>query len=304
MSGENALEEELKTRQAHCEEVVSSYLPKEEDYQKTGFSAMNYSVRAGGKRLRPLFIYTTALMYGARKELYEPFMAALECIHTYSLVHDDLPALDNDQYRRGQKSTWAVYGEDQAVVAGDALLNIAYETALTAFDHVENEEESRRVVSALKLLARNAGIYGMVGGQVADLETDKKPEMVDEEMLSFIHEKKTACLIDSGFCVGAILGGAPEADISALHKAAKNVGLAFQVQDDILDVTGNAAELGKSIGKDAAEGKATYVSLHGLEASQKTVKRLSDEAEDLLLGLSVDSTFLRFVVQRLVGRTK
>ena len=301
---EKTFDERLKAAQEHAESIVRSFLPKEEGYQKTGLSAMNYSVLAGGKRLRPVLLYVTATMYGAKPALYEPFMAALEMIHAYSLGHDDLPALDNDSYRRGRKSTWAVYGDDQAVVAGDALLNFAYETALTAFSCAETKEETDRVVKALQLLASNAGIYGMVGGQVADLESDKHQELVDEKLLTFIQEKKTACLIDSRFVIGAILGGAPKEDIQALHQAARNVGLAFQVQDDILDVTGDAAVLGKSIGKDAAEGKATYVSLHGLDAAKKEVQDLTDEAADLLSHLSVDGSFLTQLAASLVGREK
>ncbi len=158
-------QEQLTQKVQQVEDVIRRYLPAQEGYADRVIEAMNYSVEAGGKRLRPLFIRETAAMYGARCELTEPFMAALEMIHTYSLVHDDLPAMDNDEYRRGRKTTWAVYGEDLAVIAGDGLLNYAFETALRAYDAAVNESEKDRVFAAMRILAKNAGIYGMVGGQ-------------------------------------------------------------------------------------------------------------------------------------------
>ena len=231
-------------------------------------------------------------------------MAALEMIHNYSLVHDDMPAMDNDEYRRGRKTTWVVYGEGMAVLAGDALLNFAYETALKAFDLCENAQETANVVSAVKLLARNAGIYGMVGGQCADLEAEKNPAGTQEEGLWYIHKHKTACMIESGFVIGAMLAGAPEEDLNKLDRIAENIGIAFQIQDDILDVTGDSKELGKLTGSDEKDGKVTYVTMHGLEKAAADVRRLSEEALQLYDSLSASNDFLRELIVRMITRTK
>lgn len=301
---EQDFQNELDSRVQQTEEVIRRFLPVEEGYARTVMEAMNYSVLAGGKRLRPLFLRETASMYGARQELAEPFMAALEMIHTYSLVHDDLPAMDNDEFRRGQKTTWAVYGDGMAVIAGDGLLNYAYETALTAYDAAANENEKDRVFEALRILARNAGIYGMVGGQCADILTDRDQASLTPELLQYIHKKKTACMIESGFQIGAVLAGAPREDVLALGSIAEDIGLAFQIQDDILDVTGDQEELGKSIGKDALEGKATYVSMNGLEAAAGKVKELTEHALLAMDGLSQENDFLKTLVEHLMTRRK
>ena len=301
---EQDFQNELDSRVQQTEEVIRRFLPVEEGYARTVMEAMNYSVLAGGKRLRPLFLRETASMYGARQELAEPFMAALEMIHTYSLVHDDLPAMDNDEFRRGRKTTWAVYGDGMAVIAGDGLLNYAYETALTAYDAAANENEKDRVFEALRILARNAGIYGMVGGQCADILTDRDQASLTPELLQYIHKKKTACMIESGFQIGAVLAGAPREDVLALGSIAEDIGLAFQIQDDILDVTGDQEELGKSIGKDALEGKATYVSMSGLEAAAGKVKELTEHALLAMDGLSQENDFLKTLVEHLMTRRK
>ena len=301
---EQDFQNELDSRVQQTEEVIRRFLPVEEGYARTVMEAMNYSVLAGGKRLRPLFLRETASMYGARQELAEPFMAALEMIHTYSLVHDDLPAMDNDEFRRGQKTTWAVYGDGMAVIAGDGLLNYAYETALTAYDAAANENEKDRVFEALRILARNAGIYGMVGGQCADILTDRDQASLTPELLQYIHKKKTACMIESGFQIGAVLAGAPKEDVAALGSIAEDIGLAFQIQDDILDVTGDQKELGKSIGKDALEGKATYVSMNGLEAAAGKVKELTEHALLAMDSLSQENEFLKTLVEHLMTRRK
>ena len=253
--------------------------------------AMQYSVMAGGKRLRPLFICETCSMYGGRKELAEPFMAALEMIHNYSLVHDDMPAMDNDEYRRGLKTTWVKYGEGMAVLAGDALLNYS-------------AEETAAVIKAMKVLSRNAGIYGMVGGQCADLEAEKKPQETDAEVLTYIHKHKTACMIESGFQIGAILAGAPDEDVEKLGKIAENIGIAFQIQDDILDVIGDSEELGKLTGSDEKDGKVTYVTMYGLEKAAEDVRRMTDEALTLFDSLEMPNAFLRELIVRLITRTK
>ncbi len=301
---EQEFQDELETRVQQTEAVIRRFLPAEEGHARTVMEAMNYSVLAGGKRLRPLFLKETASMYGARQELAEPFMAALEMIHTYSLVHDDLPAMDNDEFRRGRKTTWAVYGDGMAVLAGDGLLNYAYETAITAYDAAANEEEKDCVFGALRILAGNAGIYGMVGGQCADIMTDRDQASLTPELLHYIHKKKTACMIESGFQIGAVLAGAPKEDVAALGSIAEDIGLAFQIQDDILDVTGDQKELGKSIGKDALEGKATYVSMNGLEAAAGKVKELTEHALLAMDSLSQENEFLKTLVEHLMTRRK
>ena len=293
-----------------CEEALLRTLPdpdrmpEGETPAATVASAMRYSVMAGGKRLRPLLIARISDLYGGRRVLAEPFMAALEMIHTYSLIHDDLPAMDNDDYRRGRKTTHIVYGEGMAILAGDALLNYAYETAATAFEAAQTPAETQAVVRALRILMRNAGIFGMVGGQCADLEAENRENAIDTALLEYIHSHKTACMIQSGFVIGAVLAGAPEADIDRLNRIGYNIGVAFQIQDDILDVIGDSAELGKSTGSDEKDGKATYVTLHGLDRASEDVRRLSDDALSQLDALSVSDDFLRDLILRLISRKK
>ena len=306
----DGFEQELEQKTAYCERVVKERIPEPEELEGSDacasvvVDAMHYSVMAGGKRLRPLFLYETCRMYGGRTELAEPFMAALEMIHNYSLVHDDLPAMDNDEYRRGRKTTWVAYGEGMAVLAGDALLNYAYETGLKAFDLCEDGEERTRVINALRILARNAGIYGMVGGQCADLEAENRPQETDARTLDYIHKHKTACMIESGFVIGAVLAGAPQEDVDKLGRIAENIGIAFQIKDDILDVIGDSEELGKPVGSDEEEGKVTYVTMYGLEKAAEDVRDLSEEALSLFDSLSVQNGFLRELIVKLISRTK
>ena len=215
-----------------------------------------------------------------------------------------MPAMDNDEYRRGRKTTWVVYGDGMAILAGDALLTYAYETALKAFDQCDNAQENACVISSMKLLARNAGVYGMVGGQCADLEAEKKPQETGEEGLNYIHKHKTACMIESGFQIGAILAGAPQEDVDKLGKIAENIGIAFQIQDDILDVIGDSEELGKMTGSDEKDGKVTYVTMHGLEKSVEDVRKMSEEALSLFDSLTASNDFLRELITELITRTK
>ena len=248
-------QDELKNRTKEIEAVLKSFLPEEKGFVKTMAQAMNYSVLAGGKRLRPMLILETCRMFGGREELAYPFMAAMEMIHTHSLVHDDLPALDNDDYRRGRLTTHKVYGEAMGVLSGVSLLNYAYEVMFTAFDKAKNTGEQAKVIQALKVMAHKTGIYGMLGGQSADVENDGKP--VTKEMLDYIYENKTSALIEGSMMTGAILGGASQEEVNAVEKAARNIGLAFQIQDDILDVTSTAEELGKPIHSDEKNHKTT-----------------------------------------------
>ena len=280
-------EEHLAADVREIEEILKRYLPKEEGYAKTVAEAVNYSVLAGGKRLRPMLLLECCRLFGGREELAAPFMAAIEFIHTYSLVHDDLPCMDNDEYRRGRKTTHAVYGEGMAVLAGDALLNLAFETASSAFSLTENEEELRRAARAMQILSAKAGIGGMIGGQCADTQAEEfPPEKVTQELLLYIHENKTAAMIESPMMIGALLAGAEKEKLEALKRIGSKIGLAFQIRDDILDLTSSLEELGKQTGSDLKNNKVTYVSLNGMEESEKEVRRLSEEALQELKGLA------------------
>jgi len=293
--------ESLTIKVENIEKIIKKYLPKEEGYQSTVIEAMNYSVLAGGKRLRPMLLQEVFEAYGGTGSLAEPFMAAIEMIHTYSLVHDDLPAMDNDEYRRGRKTTHVVYGEAMGILAGDGLLNYAFETAISAFD-VATHEEYPRIAAALQILARKAGIYGMIGGQVCDVESEGSAEPISGNQLMFIHEHKTAALIQAAMMIGGILAGADETQIKGLEQAAYDLGIAFQIQDDILDVTSTFEALGKPIGSDVKNNKQTYVSIYGLTQAKEEVKRLSEEAI-ALLNLEADS-FLPHLFESLIYRNK
>ena len=293
-----------KTRE--LDRIINAFLPPEEGQQKTLLQAMNYSVLAGGKRLRPMLMLETYRMCGGLGTEIEPFLAAMEMIHTYSLVHDDLPAMDNDEYRRGRETTWKVYGETMGILAGDGLLNYAFETALTAFDRVEktDAEALERVAKALCVLAGKAGIYGMIGGQTADVEAEGKETPLTEDELLFIHRNKTAALIQASMMIGAILAGASNEQIKALEKCAENVGIAFQIQDDILDVEGDSEELGKPVGSDAQNQKQTYVTLKGLTQAKADVTALSEEAVALLKRFPGEYDFLETLILTLIHRRK
>lgn len=293
--------EELLQEVKKTELIIEKFLPQEVGYQKSVIEAMNYSMRAGGKRLRPILMSETYKMFGGTGKIVEPFMAALEMIHTYSLVHDDLPAMDNDEYRRGRKTTHIVFGEAMAILAGDGLLNLAFETALKAYDIDENNEN---VGKALRVLAQKSGIYGMIGGQTADVEAETREVSLTEEQILFIHENKTAALIQSAMMIGAILAGASESNVEILEKVAYNIGIAFQIRDDILDITSSLEVLGKPIGSDDKNNKMTYVTLKGLEYSIKKVEEISEEALELLDYLDGKSNFLNTLILDLVQREK
>ena len=281
----------IDKKTGELDEIIERYLPAEEGEQKAVIQAMNYSIRAGGKRLRPMLMWETFLLCGGRKEdegFVAPFLAAVEMIHTYSLVHDDLPAMDNDEYRRGKLTTHAKYGEAMGILAGDGLLNFAFETAAKAF---ELTDDAGSVGRALQVLARKAGVYGMLGGQVIDVESEGKPDMTLEK-ITRIHTLKTAALMEASLMTGAILAGAKQYEVELMEQAARNVGIAFQIQDDILDVTSTQEVLGKPIGSDARNEKTTYVSLRGIDESAREVRRLSREACGLLRRLERDSAFL------------
>lgn len=294
--------EELQQKVEHINNVLEKFLPVEEGQQRIIFEAMNYSVRAGGKRLRPILMEETYHMFGGSSAVIEPFMAAIEMIHTYSLVHDDLPAMDNDEYRRGKKTTHAVYGEAMGILAGDALLNLAYETAAKAFDM---EVADARVARAFTVLAKKAGVYGMVGGQVVDVESEKSDDCpITREKLDFIYRLKTGALIENSMMIGAILAGASSDEVSRVEQIAAKLGLAFQIQDDVLDVTSTLEVLGKPVGSDEKNNKATYVTFEGLDKAVSDVERISKEAEEQLDDLGYDDAFLKELFEYLIHREK
>ena len=293
-----SFKEELRTKTEEIEKLLTTYLPQETGFQKTVLEAVNYSVMAGGKRLRPLLMKETYQMFGGEGKVVEPFMAAMEMIHTYSLVHDDLPAMDNDEYRRGKKTTHAVYGEAMGILAGDALLNLAFETAAGAFDI----ETSARTAKALQILSKKAGIYGMIGGQVVDVESEGQP--LSREKLDFIYRLKTSALIEAAMMVGAVLAGASDEEVAAMERVAGDVGLAFQIQDDILDVTSTLEVLGKPIHSDDKNNKTTYVTLEGLDKAKKDVEEISERALSTMASLEHKNAFLEELIRMLITREK
>ena len=292
--------EEYQNRIRSIENILKKYLPCQEGYQKIIMEAMEYSLMAGGKRLRPMLMKESYALFGGEGEIIEPFMAAIEMIHTYSLVHDDLPAMDNDEYRRGRKTTHVVYGEDMGILAGDALLNYAFETACRAFDIAP--EESGRIGQALKILAGKVGIYGMIGGQVVDVK--ESGHILTGEMLDFIYRLKTGALIESSMMIGAVLAGAGAEDTEKMEQIARGIGLAFQIQDDILDVTSTTEVLGKPVHSDEKNEKTTYVTWKGLEGSKQEVSRMTEEAVRALRTIQPDGGFLEELLKSLVYREK
>ena len=291
-------EQERAVKVAEIEAILGKYLPVSQGYQKEIAEAMEYSLMAGGKRLRPMLMKETYVLFGGASELIEPFMAAIEMIHTYSLVHDDLPAMDDDDYRRGRKATHIVYGEAMGILTGDALLNYAFETAAGAFALMPGS--SLVIGRALAVLARKSGINGMIGGQVVDVSYAGKP--INQEVLDFIYALKTGALIEGSMMVGAILAGASDQDITVVEKIASNVGLAFQIQDDILDITGTAEMLGKPVKSDEKNDKPTYAAVKGIEAAGREVETLSGEALRLLLELPGDHGYLAWLFRELIHR--
>lgn len=292
------IEKEIKRKAAEIELKLRAYLPEEEGCQKVIMEAMNYSLLSGGKRLRPMLLSETYRMFGGDGGAVWPFMAAVEMIHTYSLVHDDLPAMDDDEYRRGRKTTHIVYGEAMGILAGDALLNFAFETAAKAF---ETGTDLQLTAQAMQILAKKAGIYGMLGGQVVDVQNEGSKE-IGWETLEFIYRLKTGALIEASMMIGAVLAGAGRKEVAVLEQAACKVGVAFQIQDDILDVTGTLEELGKQAGSDEKNRKATYVSLYGMDAAKGQVRKLTEEAAACMESLPVRNEFLNGLLSYLVWR--
>ncbi|MDE7431759.1 MAG: polyprenyl synthetase family protein [Lachnospiraceae bacterium] len=294
---------ELNKRTEYAESVIRSFLiedgQRENDRQAEIYKAMNYSVLAGGKRLRPILLLETSRLFGGKDEDTHAFMAAVEMIHTYSLVHDDLPAMDNDEFRRGRKTTHVVYGEAMGILAGDALLNYAFETGLKGVAEAEN---TKNAVMALQIIAKKAGVSGMIGGQVVDIKNDSK--CVDLETLDYINELKTGALIEASMMAGAVLAGASTEEVKLVEYAASNIGRAFQIQDDILDVTSTKEVLGKPVFSDEKNNKSTYITLLGEKKASDKVKELTEKAINMLRQINMKNEFLYELIYSLVYRKK
>ncbi len=299
--------DKLLIKVQEIEKILDDYLPCAKGFQKIIMEAMEYSVKAGGKRIRPLLMQETFSIFGGKGKMVLPFMAAMEMLHTYSLVHDDLPAMDDDDYRRGRKTTHVVYGEAMGILAGDALLNYAYETAAGAFEYAETKEDFENVSKALRVFMKKAGIYGMIGGQVVDVMNDGKP--ITAEMLDFIFRLKTGALLEASLMIGAILAGADESHVLDIEKIGSYIGLAFQIQDDILDVTGDAAVIGKPVLSDEKNNKTTYVTLYGIKAAKDAVEKYTNDAIAILdvlksSGIVKGTEFFEKTLIMLVSRNK
>lgn len=295
-------ESDMKLAVLKAEDTLYKYLPGEDGYARTVASAMNYSVKVGGKRLRPIFMYETYRLFGGEGEVIEPFMAAIEMIHTYSLVHDDLEAMDNDAFRRGRKTTHVIYGEGIAILAGDGLLNLAFETAIKAFD-VKGADRDK-VIEALKILSSKSGLDGMLGGQACDVDAEEKKRALDMDELKFIHANKTGALIQSSMMIGALLAGADDKDMKKIEELSLLVGTAFQIEDDILDVEGDVRTTGKPKGSDAKNNKITYVTLRGLEGAKEDAREMSTQAIKIYDSIGKKNDFLRELLISMIGRTK
>ena len=303
MIDNTAFKKELEERVREINAGIAGYLPEEKGHQKTIFEAMNYSMNAGGKRLRPLLMQEVCRLFtGEVSEIVKPFMAAVEMIHTSSLVHDDLPCMDDDMVRRGKASAWAEYGEDIGVLTGDALMMYAFETASRAFEAADDADELARAGKAVGILAAKTGVYGMIGGQTVDVEL--AGGSVPKDKLDFIYRLKTGALLQASMLIGAVLGGAADEDCKIVEDLAGKVGLAFQIQDDILDVTGDASVTGKEAGSDEKNQKTTYVTLEGLSKAKKEVETLSAAAIADLDKLPGNNEFLEQLIRLLVNRER
>lgn len=277
------------------ENKLNELLPESGERYSSAVNAMRYSLLSGGKRIRPILLLEFYSLFGGRAEGALNFAAAIEMIHTYSLIHDDLPCMDNDDMRRGKPSCHKAFGYDTALLAGDALLTHAFLAAASTAD-IPPERVSR----AISVLAQKAGIYGMVGGQVMDLDFEKNG--ANGEELTAMYIKKTSCLLEAAAMCGAVLAGADEETVKKTEEYAENLGLAFQITDDILDCTADEKTLGKPIGSDEKNGKTTFVTLLGLDGAKQRAALLTKKAEDILNGFSGDTSYLKELTEYLLNR--
>ena len=290
----------MDERRRLVEQALDRALPPESAWPETIHRAVRYSLFAGGKRIRPLLVLAAGEAVGGSRDDVMPLACAVEMIHTYSLVHDDLPAMDDDDLRRGKPTSHKVFGEGIAILVGDALLTRAFEIMADAPADADAGDVRRRL-AATAILAEAAGTAGLIGGQVMDLESEGRAA-VDANALEKMHRAKTGALLGACVRAGAVLGGGGEEDRARLDRYASAIGLAFQVVDDVLDETGVAHELGKTAGKDARAGKATYVSVHGLEASRQMAGRLLDEALSAVAPLGARGRLLEGLARLIVER--
>ena len=293
------IQKEFLSRKEYVEKILQKYMPSEFlGYSEVIIDAMNYSLFAGGKRIRPILMLETFKSCGGKGDSIEGFMAAIEMIHTYSLIHDDLPAMDNDDLRRGKPTCHIKFGEDIAILAGDGLLNYAFETMMS-IDNIDR----KRHLDAMRLLSKASGIYGMVGGQVADIIYEGKK--VELDVVNYIHSHKTSALIEASFMIGAIVSGAPSHLVDEFQEVGRKIGLAFQIQDDLLDVLSTEEELGKPIRSDDKNEKVTYVSIMGVETSLAKVEQLYKEAIDCIQSITEnEDSFLVTLLEDLRHRKK
>ena len=294
-------ENNLLKRAENAENIIKEYMPVPGCYDGAIIEAMNYSVMAGGKRLRPVLIEVVYRLFGGKDDVVKPCMAAMEMLHSYTLVHDDLPAIDNDDYRRGRYTTHKEFGEAAAILAGDGLLHQAYETFIKAFDYGVSEQ----TVKALRIFGDCTGIKGMLGGQAADV-LNCGMEIADD-LMYYIYDLKTGALIKGSMMIGAALAGAADGEIEKIAKAGTLIGLAFQIKDDILDLTGDEAVIGKPVHSDEKNNKKTYVTVNGIDKSEEDIRKFSKEAKEIIGEIGSDDEERRFLtelIDYLVDRNK
>ena len=289
------MKEKLKERAERVNAALDKFIQTKDNPQSVIYDAMRYSLFAGGKRLRPVLMIETAKMCGGSEDEVMPFACAMEMIHTYSLIHDDLPAMDNDDLRRGMPTCHIKFGEANAILAGDALLTKAFEI-VSGY----NGKYPSRALRAIERLASSAGTEGMIGGQIVDIESEGKK--TDAQRLEYLHLLKTGAIIRSSCVIGAIMSGAEEKYTAAADEFARNLGIAFQIRDDILDVTGTTEELGKTVMSDVRENKSTYVTLFGLEKAEELSALYSRRAKDALNVFGDRAGFLKELTDYLITR--
>ncbi len=292
----------FEARSAYINASLSNYIEHNDGPESKISEAMKYSLMSGGKRLRPVLSLAVADMLGTDEAAVLPYACSIEMIHTYSLIHDDLPAMDNDSLRRGKPTSHVIFGEATAILAGDALLNLAFETMCADAVSTIDDEAMRRKIKAIGYIAEAAGSKGMIAGQVIDLQSQHKE--IDKDSLNYMHQKKTGALIKAAVLAPAIVTGADVQTISTLQAYAENFGLAFQIKDDILDVEGSIAELGKAIGSDRINGKSTFINVYGLEASKETLSAVTSEAINALSGFGEAADFLKELTRYMSSRTR
>ncbi len=292
---------EMQLRTEEADRIICEYMLRAGSFDGQIIEAMNYSINAGGKRIRPVLIMAFYRMLGGRGAEVHPFMAAMEMLHTYSLVHDDLPAIDNDDYRRGRYTTHKQYGEAVGVLAGDGLLHTAYETAMKAFDYGNTDN----VIRALRIFGRKTGVYGMFGGQAADVINTGSS--ISDELMMYIYENKTGALIEGSMMIGAALAGADDELLAAIERAGSDIGMAFQIRDDILDISGDENVIGKPVHSDERNNKKTYISINGIERSKRDIVAYTGDAVSIINNIGCDNedkNFITALFEYLVTRSK